>query len=287
MLAVFDSGRRASSRAARPARARRQRARRRVERVPVRRDDREEGARRGAHRPARRSAGSRGRLRDRPGRQDVAAACTVYHLTIVEPLACAVPAEGVTFVTRSSSLTGRFSGSGDTPSPPRNGTMSPRLLRRYVTPTPAASIVDRWIDKTGWMLEREPTRSTSSSARLPSDGRRPRRRDRAARRLGHITHEGGTRHEAAREPVRRRLGRALRASSSTTGRLANALVDQLEVLGVKVDPKTIVVGKVTHSEVVDSPDGRKAVSFDLEIDDEAIRSVAPALLAASDEGATS
>lgn len=67
------------------------------------------------------------------------------------------------------------------------------------------------------------------------------------------------------------------------GPLAAALADRLEELGVRVDPTQVVVGKVTHAEVVDSPDGRKAVSVDIELDDEAIRAVAPALLEASEK----
>lgn len=51
-------------------------------------------------------------------------------------------------------------------------------------------------------------------------------------------------------------------------------------VGVRVG-ELVVVGKVTHAEVVDALDGRHAVSIDLELDDEAVKTLAPALLETS------
>lgn len=62
--------------------------------------------------------------------------------------------------------------------------------------------------------------------------------------------------------------------------LALELVDRLERVGVRVGD-VVVVGKVTHAEVVDAMDGRHAVSIDLELDDEATKTLAPALLVSS------
>lgn len=63
--------------------------------------------------------------------------------------------------------------------------------------------------------------------------------------------------------------------------LALNLADTIETIGVRVGD-TIVVGAVTHAELVDTLDGRHAVSIDVELDDEATAAIAPALLEASE-----
>lgn len=64
--------------------------------------------------------------------------------------------------------------------------------------------------------------------------------------------------------------------------VAHAIAETImgDKLGLRVGGE-VVVGKVTHAEVVASPDGRAAVSVDLTLDDEAVKSLTPALLETS------
>lgn len=64
--------------------------------------------------------------------------------------------------------------------------------------------------------------------------------------------------------------------------LVEHLVEYLQgqPIGVRVDD-AIVVGKVTHTEAVDAAPNQRACSITIEVDDEEIRRVSPALLDAS------
>lgn len=72
-------------------------------------------------------------------------------------------------------------------------------------------------------------------------------------------------------------------------RLARRLEDVLTVdrqLGVRV-AEQVVVGRVSHAEVVETPDGRKAVSVTIDVDDEVLRKAAPLVFQAGPEEAAS